>query len=186
MKKFVASTTLAASVLAGGAAAIVVAPGIASAQDDPSDEVQAPSWVEEALQTLVDNGTLTEAQADQVATTLQDARPERGPRGHHRGARSEVLADVLGIEQDELREALRSGQSIADVAEANGVDVQVVIDALVAEANTKIDQAVADGRIDEAEADAKRADLEQRITDRVNGEFERRGPGPDAGEGEPA
>ena len=55
----------------------------------------------------------------------------------------------------ELATAVQSGQSIADVAAAEGVDVQVVIDALVTEAEARIAQGVTDGRFTLEEADAK-------------------------------
>ena len=66
----------------------------------------------------------------------------RGPggRGHHRHVAFELrealgaAAESLGITEDELRTALREdGQTLAEVAAAEGVDVQVVIDAIVAE-----------------------------------------------------
>ena len=109
------------------------------------------------LQTLVDDGTLTSSQLDAVAAALEAARPMGG--GHegrgHGGARGEkrqemltAAADAIGITADELKTAIEGGQTIAQVAEANGKSVQSVIDALVAQATT---------------------DLTQRITDMVNG-----------------
>ena len=59
-----------------------------------------------------------------------------------------AAADAIGITADELKTAIEGGQTIAQVAEANGKSVQSVIDALVAQATT---------------------DLTQRITDMVNG-----------------
>ena len=109
------------------------------------------------LQTLVDDGTLTSSQLDAVAAALEAARPMGGGhegRGHggDRGEkRQEMLttaADAIGITADELKTAIEGGQTIAQIAEANGKSVQSVIDALVAQAS---------------------ADLTQRITDMVNG-----------------
>jgi len=109
------------------------------------------------LQTLVDDGTLTSSQLDAVAAALEAARPMGGGhegRGHggDRGEkRQEMLAaaaDAIGITADELKTAIEGGQTIAQIAEANGKSVQSVIDALVAQATT---------------------DLTQRITDMVNG-----------------
>ena len=132
-----------------------------------------------ALQPLVDDSTLTAEQADAVAEHLAGQLPERGDhhhgRGHRPGMDGEVVADLLGIEVSELRSALRDGQSIADLAEANDVDVQTVIDALVAEAEGHLDLAVEDGRLTEAEAAERLADLTERITARVNGERPTRG-----------
>lgn len=171
MKKKIASLAVALAAL-GGTAALV--PAVASAQDDPPAEESVDSsrvdFLTQTLQPLLDDGTLDQGQLDAVVAALEEARPE-GRRGHHRGFRSfDTLTDVLGVEAEELREALMDGQSVADIAAANGVDVQTVIDALVAEANARLDEAVAAGRIDEADADEKRADIEEKITARVNGE----------------
>ncbi len=54
----------------------------------------------------------------------------------------DIAAKAIGIEPDALIEALNGGQSIAQVAEDNGVDVQVVIDALVAFENETLTESV--------------------------------------------
>ncbi|MGH9118507.1 MAG: hypothetical protein ACRD0A_11745, partial [Acidimicrobiales bacterium] len=69
----------------------------------------------------------------------------------------EAAAGALGITEDELRDAMGDGQSIAEVAAAEGVEVQTVIDALVAEATARIDEAVADGDLTEEEATERTA-----------------------------
>jgi vacuolar-type H+-ATPase catalytic subunit A/Vma1 len=43
---------------------------------------------------------------------------------------------------DELKAELEAGKSIAQVAEERGVDVQVVVDALVAEGTERLEQAI--------------------------------------------
>ena len=109
---------------------------------------------------------------------LPDRDGPRGPGGHHggRGLGLEAAADAIGITDEELRTELRGGPSIADVAATHDVDVQTVIDALVAEAATHIDDAVADGRLTEAEATERTADLAERTTAHVNGERPAGGP----------
>ena len=72
--------------------------------------------------------------------------------------------------RDSLQTALRDGQSIADIAAANGVDVQGIIDSMVDAANARIDEAVANERIDADKAAELKANVEERITARVNGE----------------
>lgn len=138
---------------------------------------RAGTRLRSSLQELVDAGTITAEQADAVADHLVARMPDRGERGRHRGSRpgfdGEVVAELIGVDVAELRAALRAGQSIADIADANGVDVQTVIDALVEEAATHLDLAVENGRLTEAEADAKLADLGERIAARVNGERRR-------------
>ncbi len=61
----------------------------------------------------------------------------------------DVAAEALGLDEDALWDALRDGNSIADVATEQGVHLQVVQDALVSEATERIDAALADGRIGE-------------------------------------
>jgi hypothetical protein len=48
------------------------------------------------------------------------------------------------------------------------VDVQVVIDALVAEAEAHLDEKVAEGGLTQEEADERLAEITEQITDRVN------------------
>lgn len=101
--------------------------------------------------------------------------PGRGPG--FVGARLDAAADAIGITTDELRAALAGGSTIAEAAEANGVDAQSVIDALVAEATARIDAAVADGSLDAERADDLKAALVERITAHVNGAGPLHGPG---------
>jgi len=94
----------------------------------------------------------------------QEARAER------RAEKVESLTEALGVTADELQAAREAGQSIADVAAAQGVDLQNVIDALVADAQVRIDAKIASGDID-AERAAEISDtLVERVTARVNGE----------------
>jgi multidrug efflux pump subunit AcrA (membrane-fusion protein) len=92
----------------------------------------------------------------------------------------DAAAKALGITTDELRTALRDGKSIAQVAKDKNVDVNKVIDAMVAGAQARIDQAKNDGKIDQAQADRLKSGLKDRITKLVNGEFAG-GPGPGRG-----
>jgi len=94
-----------------------------------------------------------------------------GPGGPgERGPGLNAAAEAIGITVEDLRTAVRGGDTIAEVAAANDVDVQTVIDALVAEATTRVDAAVADGELTEAKAVERKADLVEHITAMVNGE----------------
>ena len=144
--------------------------------------VEMGTRLRESLQDLVDGGTITDAQADAVTAHLGENRAERGEfrdgegRGGHRsgpgmfgrGVASEALTDLLGIDGEELRTQLRAGATLAEIAAEQGVEVQAVVDELVAEVTERVDNAVENGRIDQAEADEKLAEAEAKITDMVN------------------
>jgi hypothetical protein len=57
----------------------------------------------------------------------------------------ESVADAIGIDESELRQQLIEGDSIAEIAEANGVDPQTVIDALVADYTERVTDLVQGG-----------------------------------------
>jgi polyhydroxyalkanoate synthesis regulator phasin len=151
---------------------------------DSGREARHEQRLREVLQPLVDDGTLTAAQLDAVIARLQEARPDgRGPggpggpwhRGHGRGPGGgplgravDAVTEVLGLERDALRDELRSGKTLAEIATEQGIEVQAVIDALVADASSHLDQAVADGRITQEQADERLAEITERVTTLVN------------------
>jgi polyhydroxyalkanoate synthesis regulator phasin len=162
---------VAGSAALVGAGALLAVPAAALAQDD------GDGWLSDTLQELVDEGTITSDQAGAVQDAIQEARPERGRigpglfghgHGHGRGLALGLAlddaADALGIDVAELRERLRGGETIADVATDLGVDVQTVIDALVADVAARLDEAVADGRIDAEQAEQRLDGLTERVT----------------------
>lgn len=189
-KLWVAAASATVGLLVG---ATVFSPIVAGAQETTTTEStgEAPDRtdrIREALEALVTAGTITSEQADAVAVHLAEALPHRG--GHFVGraaavATLEEAAAAIGIDVSDLRTALEDGQTIAEVASANGVDAQTVIDALVAAFNVKMDEAVANGRITAELAAEKKENAPERIAALVNGEFEFR-PGfwvrPDSGE----
>ena len=84
----------------------------------------------------------------------------------------ETAANLIGIDGRTLWGEVKAGKSIAKVAQANGVEPQTIIDALVAEVQAEIDAGVAAGRISSEEAAQKSAGLEERFTFIVNATFE--------------
>jgi len=87
------------------------------------------------------------------------------------GAGLDSVAKALGISSDELKADLAKGQTIAQIAKSKNVDVNKVIDAIVADASARIDAAQKAGRLTQAQADKAKADLKTRITDFVNNGF---------------
>jgi hypothetical protein len=128
---------------------------------------------ETTLDEAVAAGTLTQEQADAALPRVQAGdlgalMGGRGPGGRHGGARVEGLrtamldaaASTLGITSDELSSALRDGQTLTELAAAHTTTEQAVIDAALAAAKTKLDEAVAAGTLTQEQADAAYARLE--------------------------
>ena len=165
-KKLTVATT--AGVLALGGLAVAV-PALA---DTGSSGQSAVGRITEALSGLVSDGSLTQQQADEVATTLSGAGIG-GPGGHGGGPGGGRLdlsaaATALGMTPDELRTALDTdGTSLADVAAQRGVAADTVVDALVAAVQADVAQAVTDGDLTQEQADERLADLQERVTERV-------------------
>ena len=167
LQTLVAAGTIDASDVDAIVTALSTKPTTPPAADTSGARPKPGAMLKARLQALVDDGTLTSSQLDAVVAAVEAARPMGGGhegRGHggqnHGGPgmggqrgekRQEMLtsaAEAIGITAEELKTAIKGGQTIAQVAEANGKTVQSVIDALVAQATT---------------------DLTQRITDMVNG-----------------
>ena len=161
INKTLAGAVISAGLLFGGA-------GVAAAQyggDAPAPDAPAVESVDApAVGTPAPLQVQDEAPADDTeANEGERRRGKRGCSGKH-----EAVAEAIGITVDELRAELDAGQSIADVAEANGVDVQTVIDAQVAAAEARLDEKVAEGRITAEEAAEKLESKTERIIDRVD------------------
>ena len=124
------------------------------------------------LDDLVTDGTITSAQADAVAEHLAQSAFHGGHRRGRLLVGLEVAADAIGIDRAALIDALQDGQTIAEVAAANGVEAETVIDALVNEYQQKLDELVAAGSITADEAAERAAAAAERITELVNGEFD--------------
>jgi polyhydroxyalkanoate synthesis regulator phasin len=146
----------------------------------PTDEAPAEigTRLRDTLQSLVDDGTITAEQADAVTSHLIENRPDRDERRENREGRREArqerrqapeaVQELLGLSAEELREQLRAGSTLGDIATEQGLDPQDVVDAIVAEMTERVDAAVADGKLDADAAAEKLAEAEERISDRVN------------------
>lgn len=192
MKRTIAAGTLVAALGLTGAA--VLGPAVASAHPAGDGRVSA---LREALQGLVSDGTLEQTQADKVAEHLAEAMPLRGGmgmggpgmRGHGPGRgghgvgmpAAEAIAEAAGVTVEELHEARHDGQSLAEIAAAQGISRETLIDRLVALAEERLDKAVTAGRLTAERAEERKADLEERIgtmVDRTGGPGNGKGRGP--------
>lgn len=73
-------------------------------------------------------------------------------------------AETIGIPVTELVREIADGSTIAEVAEANGVDPETVVSALVAPAHRKIDALVEDGCLRPEVAEGLKAAITERIS----------------------
>jgi polyhydroxyalkanoate synthesis regulator phasin len=180
MRKLLVPVALTA-VLSGGAGALVFGPALAGAADTtttapPAATAEAaptvkdrPQPFKDALDKLVADGTITQAQADKVAAALEAARPAKGlggpggPGMRHGFAEVALdeVASILGLQATDLKTQLQAGKSLADIA---GDKKDELITGLVDKADAKIDAAVTDGKLTADQATKLKAGLKDRIT----------------------
>jgi hypothetical protein len=91
-----------------------------------------------------------------------------GPAGRAHDDLS-VAATYLVLSDTELQTKLRSGQSLAEIANAiDGKSASGLVDVLVAAAKKQIAADVSSGRLTQSRANELLSGLEQHVTDRVN------------------
>ena len=152
--------------------------GISSQKLEDATKAAAVDQIDAALK----EGKITKAQADELKARIHSdefppfAAPLFGPRfGHfHRGGpplfgeKLSAAADYLGLTQVELRTKLNAGRTLADIAKARGKSVDGLKQAILDEAEKKLDQLVEDGELTQAEADEMLARLKSHIDDLVD------------------
>jgi polyhydroxyalkanoate synthesis regulator phasin len=193
-KRKIALAVVAVSAVAGGGAAFA-----ATKLGSPSEERQAilndaanqlgvePSALSDALKKALSNrvdawveaGRLTREQGEALKERVEEGElpllglPGPGHRGFGHYAKLEAAAEYLGLSEDELREELESGKTLAQVARDHDKSVDGLVDALVARAKEKLDDAVEEGRLTRAQADSLLEGVRERVTAFVNGEHGR-------------
>ena len=175
---------IAAAVAVLGLAAVSIGGVVTSAQegDGPIGSFLAKvadklGVSEDELKTAIDEArteTIDEKVAEGLLTEEQAERLREGGFPFHRGlhgAGGHILgaaADVLGMEKNDLVAELREGNSLADVAAAQGIGVDGFKAQLQAEVQADIDAKVADGTITQEQADRLSEGLEERIDNIVS------------------
>lgn len=141
--------------------------GTANADSLNESENNAPCVSEVEQGVFFKSGVLSEEDAAFFAEMDEDGHLELGDFEEDvewleaEDMMFESIVKTLGIDIDTLFAELDSGKSIADVATANNVDPQTIIDQLIAEENAFIDELVASGEIDAAEAEEWKAESVQ-------------------------
>jgi hypothetical protein len=185
----------AAAVVAGGAGAGVAATKLT--RSSPSDESKAivndaaktlgvsPSKLSAAIKkairdridAAVADGRITKAQGEELNQRIEsDDFPLFGPPvfgPHFPGVHPffhglDAAANYLGLSEAALRSRLNSGQTLAQIAKAEGKSVDGLKAALVKDVKDKLGAAVRDGRLSKDEEQRALKDLESRIDDLVN------------------
>jgi len=78
-----------------------------------------------------------------------------GPMGPHMAfmGASKAIIDLLGLTPGQLLDARTAGKSLLDIAKEKGITEQQLVDAMVAERKTALDQAVKDSKLTQEQAD---------------------------------
>ena len=190
----------AAAALAGAGGAFAAVHGTGTTPPDPKavlNDVATRLGVGEAalekalkdsaaarVDAAVAAGTLTTDQAAKIKAQIEAGTPRIGGFGlrggfgvRHGGQSLSAAATYLGMTTADLATELRSGKTLAAVANEKGKDVAGLEDAIVADSKTRFDAAVAAGRLTAAHEQQLLADLKSRVDALVNGTL----PSPRAG-----
>jgi len=129
----------------------------------------------ERLDAAVAAGRITKEQADVMRSRIESGGflgpfgmlggpGMQGPGGGHLSA----AAAYIGIDETTLADKLQSGQSLADVARANGKSVEGLKQALIADEKKELDQAVEDGRLTDTQRDELLSRVESQVDEMIN------------------
>ena len=185
MKKSLAALLLVVGMTLGSALTMVLNPvGAANALAGTSSTSSShQNILQQALSTLVGNGTITQKQSDAVSQQVQNLRnkephPAFGGMGRmgRMGGLAVLgrdgltqLATLLKTTPQTLMADLKAGKTIAQIAQANGVDVDGLIATLENDAKTQIQKQVTAGHLTQDQATRIEDGLATVITNLVNG-----------------
>jgi hypothetical protein len=167
MRKSFTAVVLVVGMALGSVLTMVLNPvGAASAFVNAATTKGAHvSVLQQALDTLVGNGTLTQSQADAVnnqvhadRSALMAKRPRLGKKVF------DEIAGALKMDPKALRQELATGKSIADVAREKGVDPSALANQIVAGLTKAINGRVSSHHLQQQWATV----MEQNLSARVN------------------
>ncbi|MYD95402.1 MAG: hypothetical protein F4Y02_17340 [Chloroflexi bacterium] len=99
-------------------------------------------------------------------------------RGGGKADAATAIEEQTGLSQEDLRARLQGGESLADIIEAEGGDLEAVVTAALLGLDEKAEALVEAGRLESDQVDDYKANAEQRVRDWLNGEYEgKRGKG---------
>ncbi len=159
--------TVAFAVALGTAAAVVgagVAVAGAGLAGDDSD----------VLQNLVQDGTLTQEQADKVGQALEEHHEQRAAEREaeheaRHAERNQLIADTIGISTDELTQRLADGETLGEIAGDKREELAaVLVDQMVEQAQSRSGEDMTEEQL---------AEFRTRAEERVNAMLDGEGPG---------
>jgi hypothetical protein len=80
---------------------------------------------------------------------------------------NQQLLSLLNIDANILQQDLKADKSLADIAVAQGVDEQKVIDLFVNQFSQRLDQDVQSGKLTQDQATQKKSDIQNRVKEIV-------------------
>lgn len=108
---------------------------------------------------------------DQGVAAIEWRGNHGGPGGLGLGASLTTIATALNMTEANLQSALQSGKTVAALATEKGVALQTIVDALLTEQKSRLQQAVTDGRLTQAQADARLAELQTQLPTQLSTAF---------------
>jgi hypothetical protein len=143
--------------------------GLAPGEGEEEGADRRVAFLTEQLAPLVDDGTISAEQAEEVAAYIVEnvLPPERPRRVLAAGHLLRHTVDFLDISGVELREGIAEGDTIAQIAEAKGSSGDALVEYLVEDVEDHLEQAVEAGRIGEDRAAEVLDEAEERITEFV-------------------
>ena len=112
--------------------------------------------------------------------------PGFGPGEGLHGAAHGAIASALSMSSEDLFTAMRSGKTVAQLAQEKGIDLEAVVKAALEAHDKALDEQVQAGRISQEQADWMDARMEANVRAMVAGQYGpgmRGGPGPGMGPG---
>lgn len=88
--------------------------------------------------------------------------------GRNNGSMTTNVAQFLGISQEDLQADRQAGQSLVQIAAEKGVSEQQLVDYVISQRSTQIDQMVNDGRITQEQADQHKQVMSERVKENLN------------------
>ena len=119
-------------------------------------------------------GDLTEEEATRIRERIESGEGRLFGGGHGRrhgpghGMHVEQIAEFLGLTSQDVIMAKQDGQSLAQIAEANGVSAAELAAFLLSQIEERVAAALAEGKIDQARADELLQNAPERIDQMIN------------------